>query len=168
MSNFDILTFLEYYPDKTNVLDSNGKRSPSIAYQNFYQSAQNLTADNEIDQNMSFTYLAFDANGFASVDATSINSLTINLAATAAIIDLTDTAITGDRLVIASLYTQSIGQEVFSNSASLICRFIGTIDSATIDEQTVSWLVSPSISKQKGQVPSRKISSDLLGRFVAT
>ena len=168
MSNFDILTFLEYYPDKTNVLDSNGKRSPSIAYQNFYQSAQNLTADNEIDQNMSFTYLAFDANGFASVDATSINSLTINLAATAAIIDLTDTAITGDRLVIASLYTQSIGQEVFSNSASLICRFIGTIDSATIDEQTVSWLVRPSISKQKGQVPSRKISSDLLGRFVAT
>lgn len=168
MSNFDILTFLEYYSDKSSVLDSNGKRLPSIAYQNFYQSAQNLTADSEINQNMSFTYLAFDANGFSSVDAASLNTLTVNLAATADIVDLTDTAITGDRLVIASLYTQSIGQEVLSNSASLICRFIGTIDSATIDDTTVSWVISPAISKQKAQVPTRKISSDLLGRFVGT
>ena len=168
MSNFDILTFLEYYSDKSSVLDSNGKRLPSIAYQNFYQSAQNLTADSEINQNMSFTYLAFDANGFSSVDAASLNTLTVNLAATADIVDLTDTAITGDRLVIASLYTQSIGQEVLSNSASLICRFIGTIDSSTIDDTTVSWVISPAISKQKAQVPTRKISSDLLGRFVGT
>ena len=168
MSNFDILTFLEYYSDKSSVLDSNGKRLPSIAYQNFYQSAQNLTADSEINQNMSFTYLAFDANGFSSIDAASLNTLTVNLAATADIVDLTDTAITGDRLVIASLYTQSIGQEVLSNSASLICRFIGTIDSATIDDTTVSWVISPAISKQKAQVPSRRISSDLMGRFIGT
>ena len=147
---------------------SNGKRFPSLAYQNFYQSAQNLTADSEINQNMSFTYLAFDANGFSSIDAASLNTLTVNLAATADIVDLTDTAITGDRLVIASLYTQSIGQEVLSNSASLICRFIGTIDSATIDDTTVSWVISPAISKQKAQVPSRRISSDLMGRFIGT
>ena len=41
MANFDILTFLEYYADKSSVLDSNGKRSPTNAYQNFYQPAQN-------------------------------------------------------------------------------------------------------------------------------
>ena len=168
MANFDILTFLEYYADKSSVLDSNGKRSPTNAYQNFYQSAQNLTADTAIDQTMNFTYLAFDASGFASTEASSISDLTINLAATAAIIDLTDTAIGGDCLVIATLYTQSIGQEVLSNSASLICRFIGTIDSATIDDTTVSWVISPAISKQKAQVPSKRISSDLMGRFVAT
>tara|TARA_R100000773_G_scaffold44582_1_gene46336 strand:+ start:2396 stop:2902 length:507 start_codon:yes stop_codon:yes gene_type:complete len=167
MANFDILTFLEYYSDKSNVLDSNGKRSPTIAYQNFYQSAQNLTADTAIDQNMNFTYLAFDANGFASTEASDINNLTINLAATASIIDLTDTAMTGDRLVIVSLYTQSIGQDIFSNSASLICRYIGTIDSANINDTTVTWSVTPAISKLKAQIPSRRISSDLMGRFIA-
>ena len=168
MADFDILTFLEYYADKSSVLNGSGKRSPSNAYQNFYQSTQNLTADSAIDQTVNFNYLAFDANGFASTEASGINSLTINLAATASIVDLTDTAITGDRLVIASLYTQSIGQDTFSNSANLICRFTGTIDKATIDETTVSWTVNTAISKLKAQVPSRRISSDLMGRFVAT
>lgn len=167
MANFDILTFLEYYPDKSSVLDSNGKRSPTNAYQNFYQSAQNLTADSAIDQTINFTYLAFDANGFASTEASDINTLTINIAATASIVDLTETAMTGDRLVIASLYIQSIGQETFSNSANLVCRYIGTIDNATLNETTVTWTVTPAISKQRAQVPTKRVSSDLLGRFVA-
>ena len=168
MANFDILTFLEYYADKLNVLNSSSKRSPTNAYQNFYQSAQNLTADSDIDQSVNFNYLAFDASGFASTEAASITDLTINLAATASIVDLTDTAIGGDRLVIASLYIQSIGQDLFSNSASLVCRFIGTIDNASLNDTTVTWTVSPAISKQKAQVPSRRISSDLMGRFIAT
>ena len=168
MANYDILTFLEYYADKSSVLNGSGKRLPTSAYQNFYQSAQNLTADSAIDQSFNFTYLAFDASGFSSTEAASISDLTINLAATAAIIDLTDTAIGGDRLVIASLYIQSIGQESFSNSASLVCRFTGTIDNASVNDTTVTWTVSPAISKQKAQVPSRRISSDLMGRFVAT
>ena len=168
MANYDILTFLEYYADKSSVLNGSGKRSPTNSYQNFYQSAQNLTADSAIDQTIDFTYLAFDASGFASAEAASISNLTINLAATASIIDLTDTAIGGDRLVIASLYTQSIGQESLSNSANLICRYTGTIDNASVNDTTVTWTVSPAISKQKAQVPSRRISSDLMGRFVAT
>tara|TARA_R100000353_G_scaffold44373_1_gene35600 strand:+ start:94 stop:600 length:507 start_codon:yes stop_codon:yes gene_type:complete len=168
MANFDILTFLEYYADKSSVLNSSSKRLPTNAYQNFYQSAQNLTADSDIDQSVNFNYLAFDASGFASTEAASISDLTINLAATASIVDLTDTAIGGDRLVIASLYIQSIGQDLFSNSASLICRFIGTIDNASLNDTTVTWTVSPAISKQKAQVPSRRISSDLMGRFIAT
>ena len=168
MANYDILTFLEYYADKSSVLNGSGKRLPTSAYQNFYQSAQNLTADSAIDQSFNFTYLAFDASGFASAEAASISDLTINLAATASIIDLTDTAIGGDRLVIASLYIQSIGQESFSNSASLVCRYTGTIDNASVNDTTVTWTVSPAISKQKAQVPSRRISSDLMGRFVAT
>ncbi len=157
MADFDILTFLEYYPDKSSVLDSNAKRSPTNAYQNFYQSAQNLTADSAIDQTMNFTYLAFDASGYASTEANSINDLKINIAATADIVDLTETAMTGDRLVIASLYVQSIGQDIFSNSASLVSRFIGTIESATINETTVIWNVSTAISKQKAQVPTKKL-----------
>ena len=168
MANYDILTFLEYYADKSSVLNGSGKRSPTNSYQNFYQSAQNLTADSAIDQTIDFTYLAFDASGFASAEAASISNLTINLAATASIIDLTDTAIGGDRLVIASLYTQSIGQESLSNSANLICRYTGTIENASVNDTTVTWTVSPAISKQKAQVPSRRISSDLMGRFVST
>ena len=168
MADFDILTFLEYYADKSSVLDGNGKRSPTNAFQNFYQQAQNQTADTAINQNVNFTYLAFDASGFASTEAASISDLTINLAATANIIDLTDTAIGGDRLVIASLYMQSIGKDTFSNSASLICRFTGTIDNANVNDTTVTWTVSPAISKQKAQVPSRRVSSDLMGRFIET
>tara|TARA_R100001510_G_scaffold15450_2_gene12955 strand:+ start:2120 stop:2626 length:507 start_codon:yes stop_codon:yes gene_type:complete len=166
MADFDIFTTLEYYSDKSNVLDSNNKRLPTDAFQNFYQTAQNLTADTEINQTVNFLYLAFDASGFSSIEAASISDLTINLAATAKIIDLTDTAINGDSLVIASLYIQSIGQETFSNTASLVCRYTGTIDNASIDETTVAWTITPAISKQKAQVPSRRISSDLMGRFV--
>tara|TARA_R100000231_G_scaffold63420_1_gene51442 strand:+ start:113 stop:619 length:507 start_codon:yes stop_codon:yes gene_type:complete len=168
MADFDIITFLEYYSDKSSVLDSNDKRLPTNAYQNFYQSGQNLTADSNINQTVNFNYLAFDASGFASTEAASVSDLTINLAATATIIDLTDTAIGGDSLVIASLYTQSIGQDAFSNTASLICRFNGTIENVSINDTTVTWTVSPAISKQKAQVPSRRISSDLMGRFIAT
>ena len=166
MSNFDILTFLEYYADKSNVLNNAGKRLPTNAYQNFYQSAQNLTADSAAEQTVSYAYLAYDASGFASMEANSITNLTLNIAATAAIVDLTNTAIGGDRLVIASLYLQPIGQDALSNTASLIARFTGTIENASVSDTTVTWTVSPAISKQKAQVPSRRISSDLLGRFV--
>ncbi len=166
MANFDILTFLEYYADKSNVLNNAGKRLPTNAYQNFYQSAQNLTADSEAEQTVSYAYLAYDASGFASMEANSITNLTLNIAATAAIVDLTNTAIGGDRLVIASLYLQPIGQDALSNTASLIARFTGTIENASVSDTTVTWTVSPAISKQKAQVPSRRISSDLLGRFV--
>lgn len=166
MANFDILTFLEYYADKSNVLNNAGKRLPTNAYQNFYQSAQNLTADSAAEQTVSYAYLAYDASGFASMEANSITNLTLNIAATAAIVDLTNTAIGGDRLVIASLYLQPIGQDALSNTASLIARFTGTIENASVSDTTVTWTVSPAISKQKAQVPSRRISSDLLGRFV--
>ena len=166
MANFDILTFLDYYADKSNVLNNSGKRLPTNAYQNFYQSAQNLTADSAAEQTVSYAYLAYDASGFASMEANSITNLTLNIAATAAIVDLTNTAIGGDRLVIASLYLQPIGQDALSNTASLIARFTGTIENASVSDTTVTWTVSPAISKQKAQVPSRRISSDLLGRFV--
>ena len=168
MADFDILTFLEYYSDKSSVLDGSGKRLPTDAYQNFYQSAQNLTADTEMNQAVNFIYLAFDASGFSSTKASGISNLEVNLAATANIIDLTDTGVNGDSLVIASLYRQTIGQDVFSNSANLICRYTGTIDKANVNDTTVTWSVSPAISKLKAQVPSRRISSDLMGRFVGT
>ena len=146
------------------------KRSPTNSYQNFYQSAQNLTADSAIDQTIDFSYLAFDASSFASTEASSISDLTINLAATAAIIDLTDTAIGGDRLVIASLYTQSIGQDTFSNSASLICRFTGTNRQRLrlIDYYCHMVLLALQYQNKKHKYPLRRISSDLMGRFVTT
>tara|TARA_B100000575_G_C23095914_1_gene632102 strand:- start:479 stop:985 length:507 start_codon:yes stop_codon:yes gene_type:complete len=166
MANFDILTFLEYYSDKSNVLDSNGKRLPTNSFQNFYQSSQILSADPAINQNKQFDYLAFDANGFASTDASDINVLSVNIAATSSIVDLTESSLTSDTLVIASLYIQSVGQQNFSNSANLISKYVGTIDNAEINEITVTWNITPTISKQKAQIPTRKISSDLLGRFI--
>ena len=46
--------------------------------------------------------------------------------------------------------------------------FTGTIDNANVNDTTVTWTVSPAISKQKAQVPSRRVSSDLMGRFIET
>lgn len=168
MANYDILTFLEYYTDKSSVLDGSGKRNPSNAYQNFYQTEQNLTADTDCSQSINFNYLAFSASGFSSIEASSLGNLNIELAATADIIDLTDSAIGSDILIIASLYIQNIGQESLNSNATLICRYIGTIDEASVTDETVSWVVTPAISKQKAQVPSRRVSSDLLGRYVNT
>ena len=162
----DILMFLEYYADKASVLDSSNKRSPTKLWQNFYQPPQDLTGIDSAGPTSNFFYLAFDADGFGNSEASATGSLTINLAATAEIVDLTDTAITGDRLVICSLYIQNIGEESVHSSAQLISRYIGTIQSVSLTDETATWVVGPAISKNKAQVPCRKIASDLIGRFV--
>ena len=164
----DIMCFLEYYADKTSVLDGSNKRNPTNSYQNFYQSAQSLTGiDSDVGSTITYAYLAFDASGFGSVQASSLGDLSISLANTSEIWDLTDTAIGGDRLVIASMYIQNIGQDAMhSGSAQLISRYIGTIEQASMSDETAEWTVSPAISKQKAQVPTRRIASDLMGTFI--
>lgn len=163
----DIMCFMEYYSDKSSVLDGSNKRAPTNSWQNFYQSAQSLTGvDSDVGSTINYAYLAFEANGFGSIKASSVGDLSISLANTAEIFDLTDTAVTGDRLVIVSLYIQNIGQEsVHAGSAQLISRYVGTIEAASMSDETAEWTISPAISKQKAQVPSRRISSDLMGRF---
>ena len=61
------------------------------------------------------------------------------------------------------LYIQSIGQDTFS-SASLIYRFRHN-DNAAVNVTAHGLL--PAISN-KAQVPSRRISSDLMGKVVTT
>ena len=161
----DLLVFLEYYADKSSVLDGSNKRNPTKLWQNFFQVAQLLSGVDSDGPTSEFFYLAFDANGFGNVEAGGVSDLSINLAATAEIVDLTDTAIGGDRLVIASLYIQNTGFDSIQSNAQLISRYTGTIDSVSLTDETASWSVSPAISKQKAQVPSRRIVSDLLGRF---
>ena len=98
--------------------------------------------------------------------ANAIGDLSIEIAATGDVVDLTDTAIGTNRLVIASLYLQDAGMdEVDAGSAQLISRYIGGIDGAQVDDDSVSWTVSPMIDKTKPQVPTRKVASDLIGRF---
>ena len=167
----DIMCFLEYYADKSNVLDGSNKRNPTNAYQNFYQAAQSLSGvDSDVGSTIEYSYLAFDVAGFGSINASSMGDLSISLANTSEIWDLTDTAIgtySGDRLVIASLYIQNIGQDaVHAGSAQLISRFIGTIEAANMTDESAEWTISPAISKQKAQVPTRRVASDLMGRFL--
>ena len=161
----DLIIFLEYYADKSSVLDGSSKRNPTNSYQNFYQSAQSLSGiDSAVATGIEYNYLAFDADGFGSIEAASMGDLSVSIANTAEIWDLSDTAIGGDRLVIASMYIQNIGQEsMHSGSAQLISRFIGTIESVKMTDETSSWTVSPAISKQKAQVPTRRIAASLLG-----
>jgi hypothetical protein len=109
MNDFDIMCFLEYYADRTNVRDPiTGKRAPTRQFQNFYQVAQTFSIDSDVAG--SYFYLAFDVDGFSSVDAGSINQLNVDIAAVGDIVDLTEQAVGGGSLVIASLIVQDPGR----------------------------------------------------------
>ena len=162
-TNYDILCFMEYYSDRTSVI-SGGVRTPTKQWQNFYQEGQELgSADSESD--VTYYYLAFDVDGFGSSDAASINDLTVELAATAEIIDITDDAMAADNLLIASLYIQTAGSDAFDPSSAVrIARYIGSIQESSLSDTTVSWTVNPAINKRNPQVPTRKITANMLNK----
>lgn len=163
MANYDVLCFLEYYSDRASVL-SGGLRNPTYQWQNFYQSNQVLGSADSNAQG-EYKYLAFDVDGFGSTPASSINDLTVELAATVEIVDITDTALAADNLVIASLYVQDAGSDSFdTSSAQLISRYIGSIEGATVTETSVSWTVNPAINKMNPQVPNRKITASMVDK----
>jgi hypothetical protein len=165
MANYDIMCFLEYYADRTSVVDGSGNRTPTRQWQNFYQVAQTLSVD--ANATGVYSYLAFDANGFGSSVAATINDLSITAAATGDLVDVTDAAMAADNLVIASLYIQDAGEDAFhAASAQLISRYIGSIEGASLSDETVSWTVNPAIDKLKPQVPTRKITADMLIRTI--
>jgi len=166
MANYDIMTFLEYYADRTSVFNSGtGKRTPTNQWQNFYQVKQQLSTDSESDGD--YLYLAFDCDGFGSTTASAIGDLTVKLAATAQIVDITNTAIAADNLVVASLYIQNAGNDSFhTGSAQQISRYIGSIEEASLTDETVSWTVNPAINKLNPQVPTRLVTEDMMGRFL--
>jgi hypothetical protein len=165
MANYDIMCFLEYYADRTSVVDGSGNRTPTRQWQNFYQVAQTLSVD--ANATGVYSYLAFDANGFGSSVAATINDLSITAAATGDLVDVTDAAMAADNLVIASLYIQDAGEDAFhAASAQLISRYIGSIEGASLSDETVSWTVNPAIDKLKQQVPTRKITADMLIRTI--
>ena len=165
MANYDIMCFLEYYADRASVVDGSGNRTPTRQWQNFYQAAQTLSID--ANATGTYAYLAFDADGFGSTLASSINDLSITAAATGDLIDVTDAAMAADNLVIASLYIQNAGEVAFDAvSAQLISRYIGSIEGASVNDETVSWTINPAINKLKPQVPTRKITADMLIRNI--
>ena len=162
-TNYDILCFLEYYSDRTSVV-SGGLRTPTKHWQNFYLEGQTLgSADTE--SNSTYYYLTFDVNGFGSTDASSINDLSVELAATAEIIDITDQAMAADNLLIATLYVQTAGSDAFDPSSAVrVSRYIGSIEEAQISDISVSWTVNPAINKRDPQVPSRKVTANMLNK----
>lgn len=165
MAQYDIMCFLEYYADRTSVVDGSGNRTPTRQWQNFYQVAQILSVD--ANATGTYGYLAFDVSGFGSSMGGSINDLTIDAAATGDLVDVTDAAMAADNLVIASLYIQDAGEDAFhAASAQLISRYIGSIEGASVNDDAISWTVNPAINKLKPQVPTRKITADMLIRNV--
>lgn len=168
MANYDIMSFMEYYEDRSNVRDPiTGKRAPQRQWQNFYQVPQIVTIDADIDN--AYGYLAFEANGYGSTLASSINNLMVSVAAIADIVDITEAAMGDDNLIIASLYIQDAGEDSFDGaSAQLISRYIGSIESASLGDEAVEWTINPSINKLKSQVPTRKITADMLLRQIGS
>jgi hypothetical protein len=167
MAYYDLLCFLEYYADRSSVYDpSTGKRSPTRRWQNFYQVPQDLSTVDSAVQGR-FVYIPFSVSGFTLKSASGIGELSVEIAATGDIIDLTDTAIGANRLVIASLYLQDAGEDQLDPaSATLVSRYIGGIDGAEVNDTSVNWAITPVIDKTRPQIPTRKIASDLIGRFV--
>jgi len=166
MANYDIMCFLEYYADRSSVVDPiSGLRTPSRQWQNFYQVAQEFSIDTDVSG--TYSYLAFDVDGFGSVEAGSINDLSINLAAIVDVLDLTEAAmVTGDAFVVASLVIQDAGMDSLdAGSAQIVSRYAGGLHSASFDDTSISWTVNPAIDKTKAQIPTKKISSTILGRF---
>ena len=81
----------------------------------------------------------------------------------------TEEAMSTDNLIIASLYIQDVGFDSFNGaSAQLINRFIGSIVGASLTDETVQWTVNPAINKLKSQVPTRKITADMLLRQIGS
>jgi hypothetical protein len=162
-TTYDIICFLEYYASRSSVV-SGGYRTPSNQWQNFYPEGQQLGSVDSAS-NSTFYYLAFDVDGFGSTEASRINDLSIELAATAELIDVTDAAMAADNLVIASLYVQDAGSETFdTSSAQLVSRYIGSLEEATITDTTISWTINPSINKLNPQVPTRKVTVNMLNK----
>jgi hypothetical protein len=168
MANYDIMSFLEYYADRDNVRDlTTGKRAPQRQWQNFYQVPQILSIDEDIDN--TYGYLAFDVNGYGSTHALNINDLIITIAALADLVDITNDAMGADNLIIASLYIQDAGEDSFDDSsAQLISRYIGSIETASITDESIEWTINPSINKIKAQIPTKKITADMLMRQIGT
>lgn len=164
MAAYDIMCFLEYYADRDAVINpATSLRSPQGQWQNFYQANQVLSIDANVGG--AYAYLAFDVDGFGSTAAASINNLSVSIAATASIVDITDAAMGNDNLIIASLYIQDAGQDAFdSGSAQLISRYIGSIEGASVSDTAVSWSINPAINKLKSQIPTRKITAGMLVR----
>lgn len=164
MANYDVLCFLEYYADRSTVL-SGSNRNPTNQWQNFYIDPQQLGSADSAAQG-DYVYLAFDVDGFGSVEAASIGDLMVETAATAELIDITDAALSADNLIIASLYIQAVGSDAFDpSSAQLISRYIGSIEGASVTETSVSWTVNPAINKLNPQVPTRKITENMIDRI---
>lgn len=163
MANYDVLCFFEYYADRANVL-SGGKRNATYQWQNFYQNTQQLGSADTAAQG-DYRYLAFDIEGFGSVEASSIGDLSFEAAATAELVDITDAALGTDNLVIASLYVQNVGSNAFdTSSAQLISRYIGSIEGASVTETSVEWTINPAINKLNPQVPTRKITVNMVDK----
>tara|TARA_A100001201_G_scaffold128301_1_gene113270 strand:- start:14 stop:523 length:510 start_codon:yes stop_codon:yes gene_type:complete len=163
MANYDVICFFEYYADRASVL-SGSLRTATYQWQNFYIEPQQLGSADTAAQG-DYRFLAFDVDGFGSVEASAIGDLSFEAAAAAELVDITDTALSADNLVIASLYVQNVGSDAFdASSAQLISRYIGSIEGASVTETSVEWTINPAINKLNPQVPTRKITVNMVDK----
>lgn len=162
MADYDIMCFVEYYEDKAAVYNPTfTKRVPQGQWQNFYQEPQTLDPAYGVDT--PYSYLPFNVDGFARVNASSLNDLTIELAAVSGVIDITDSALTKDNFVYAWLFMQPAGQPALDPITSFsIALYVGSIVEASITDVAVRWTVSTGLSPLDPQIPTRKVTADML------
>jgi hypothetical protein len=163
MADFDIMCFIEYYDDKTAVYDPvTFKRIPQGQWQNFYQEPQTLDpATYGIDT--PYSYLPFNVDGFARVNASALSDLTVEIAAVSGIIDITDSALTKDNFIYAWLFMQPAGQNAIDPGTSFpIATYVGSIVEASVTDVAVRWTVGTGLSVLDPQVPTRKVTADML------
>ena len=160
MANFDIMCFLEYYADRSSLVDGSGNRTPTRQWQNFFQAPQTLAVDSKATGE--YGYLPFEISGFGSTEAKQINDLTVNVAAYADIVDISEQAVGSENFILAGLYIQPPGLDSFdASSAQLIARYAGSIEGVAATDSAIDWTINPAISKIDAQVPSKKITSGM-------
>lgn len=162
MADYDIMCFVEYYEDKTAIYDPTFTwRLSQGQWQNFYQEPQTL--DPAYGVNTPYSYLPFNIDGFGRVNASALDDITVELAAVSGIIDITDSALTKDNLIWAWLFSQPAGLgAVDPLSLSFINLYIGSIVEASVTDVAVRWTISTGLSPLDPQIPTRKITADML------
>ncbi len=162
MANYDIFCLMEYFSNRADVPATG--RSPVGQWQNFFQEPQTLGSQQEASGQ--YQFLAFDAEGFGSSEGSAINDVQVTMAATAEMMIVTENAMDQDNLIIIMLFTQSVGQDsIVEGTFTEISRYIGTLNSATATDETISWTINPAVNKMDPQVPPKKISADMLNQM---
>ena len=157
---FGTAVFLEVYYDKNSVI-SGGVRTPQHQYQNHFGEAVPLFVD-PLSSGV-YPFLAFDVEGFVSSFAAAESDFTVKIPGTAEMVQLTETLLVQQPLIIAFLYRFSGNALNWDSSTPILCTsFFGEFESADTDFISVTWTANSGFGRSNAQIPSAKLAGSII------